>query len=64
MGSPPTHELAQRQSERWPYDSARFGAEESLGNGDLLFKDIAEPVRLQAPFLPAAGRRRLFAKSG
>ena len=42
----------------------RAGAEELLGNGDLLFKDIGEPVRLQAPFLPADERRRLFAKSG
>jgi S-DNA-T family DNA segregation ATPase FtsK/SpoIIIE len=42
----------------------RAGAEELLGNGDLLFKDIGEPVRLQAPFLPAEERRRLFGKSG
>jgi DNA segregation ATPase FtsK/SpoIIIE, S-DNA-T family len=28
------------------------GAENLRGNGDLLFKDIGEPIRLQAPFLP------------
>lgn len=42
----------------------RVGAEELLGNGDLLFKDIGEPIRLQAPFLPADERRKLFAKRG
>ena len=38
----------------------RAGAEELLGDGDLLFKDIGEPVRLQAPFLSPDERRRLF----
>jgi S-DNA-T family DNA segregation ATPase FtsK/SpoIIIE len=38
----------------------RAGAEELLGDGDLLFKDIGEPVRLQAPFLSAEERRRIF----
>jgi S-DNA-T family DNA segregation ATPase FtsK/SpoIIIE len=38
----------------------RAGAEELLGEGDLLFKDIGEPVRLQAPFLSPDDRRRIF----
>lgn len=38
----------------------RAGAEELLGDGDLLFKDIGEPVRLQAPFLSPDERRRVF----
>jgi len=38
----------------------REGAEELLGDGDLLFKDIGDPVRLQAPFLSAEERRRIF----
>ena len=41
----------------------RAGAEDLLGNGDLLFKDIGEPVRLQGLFLPAAERRRIFARA-
>jgi DNA segregation ATPase FtsK/SpoIIIE, S-DNA-T family len=36
------------------------GAEQLLGNGDLLFQDIGEPKRLQALFLPEAERLRLF----
>ncbi|HEY3836996.1 MAG TPA: FtsK/SpoIIIE domain-containing protein [Bryobacteraceae bacterium] len=38
----------------------RDGAEELLGEGDLLLKDIGEPVRLQAPLLSADDRRRIF----
>jgi S-DNA-T family DNA segregation ATPase FtsK/SpoIIIE len=38
----------------------REGAEELLGDGDLLFKDIGESVRLQAPFLTADERRRIY----
>jgi DNA segregation ATPase FtsK/SpoIIIE-like protein len=38
----------------------RAGAEDLLGNGDLLFKDIGEPVRLQGLFLPPDERRRIF----
>ena len=29
----------------------RIGAENLLGKGDLLFRDVGDPVRLQAPFL-------------
>jgi hypothetical protein len=38
----------------------RAGAEDLLGNGDLLFKDIGEPVRLQGLYLPQEERRRIF----
>jgi S-DNA-T family DNA segregation ATPase FtsK/SpoIIIE len=38
----------------------RAGAEELLGEGDLLFKDIGESVRLQAPFLSPDERRGVF----
>jgi len=38
----------------------RAGAEELLGEGDLLFKDIGEPVRLQAPLLAPEERHRIF----
>jgi hypothetical protein len=38
----------------------REGAEELLGDGDLLFKDIGESTRLQAPFLSPEERRHLF----
>jgi hypothetical protein len=38
----------------------RAGAEDLLGNGDLLFKDIGEPARLQGLYLPPAERRRIF----
>jgi S-DNA-T family DNA segregation ATPase FtsK/SpoIIIE len=41
----------------------RAGAEELMGEGDLLFKDIGEPVRLQAQLLSADDRRRLFGGS-
>lgn len=37
------------------------GAEKLLGNGDLLFKDVGSPRRLQAPFLPEASRDAIFA---
>jgi len=36
------------------------GAENLLGHGDLLFKDIGEPVRLQAPLLHKEERETLF----
>ena len=36
------------------------GAERLLGNGDLLFKDIGEPERLQALLLSEKSRRQLF----
>ena len=39
---------------------SRAGAEDLLGNGDLLFKDIGEPVRLQGLYLPPGERRRIF----
>lgn len=38
----------------------RAGAEDLLGNGDLLFKDIGEPVRLQGLYLPPDERARIF----
>jgi S-DNA-T family DNA segregation ATPase FtsK/SpoIIIE len=39
------------------------GAENLLGNGDLLFKNIGEPVRLQSPLLETEERRRIFQSS-
>jgi len=36
------------------------GAENLLGNGDLLFKNIGEPVRLQSPLLSIEERRLIF----
>jgi hypothetical protein len=36
------------------------GAENLLGNGDLLFKDIGPPKRLQAAYLPPEERDRIF----
>ncbi|MFH0994856.1 MAG: FtsK/SpoIIIE domain-containing protein [Pseudomonadota bacterium] len=39
----------------------RKGAENLLGNGDLLFKNIGEPVRLQSPLLGIEERRLIFA---
>jgi hypothetical protein len=36
------------------------GAEALLGHGDLLFKTVGEPVRLQAPLLEDADRQALF----
>jgi hypothetical protein len=38
----------------------RAGAEDLLGNGDLLFKDVGEPVRLQGLYLSADERRTVF----
>ena len=39
------------------------GAENLLGHGDLLFKDIGEPKRLQAPLLSDEQRKEIFSKS-
>ena len=39
------------------------GAENLLGNGDLLFKNIGEPLRLQSPLLSVAERRHIFSGS-
>lgn len=36
------------------------GAESLLGNGDLFFRTIGEPVRLQAPLLEGAQREQIF----
>ena len=36
------------------------GAENLLGSGDLLFKDIGDPIRLQSPYLPPKERKELF----
>ncbi|MDB5340832.1 MAG: Cell division protein FtsK [Planctomycetaceae bacterium] len=36
------------------------GAEKLLGNGDLLFKDVGNPRRLQAPMLDEAERKLVF----
>lgn len=38
------------------------GAEKLLGNGDLLFKDIGQPRRLQAPLLTDENRAEIFGK--
>jgi S-DNA-T family DNA segregation ATPase FtsK/SpoIIIE len=38
------------------------GAEKLLGNGDLLFKDIGQPRRLQAPLMSDANRNEIFGK--
>lgn len=39
------------------------GAEKLLGRGDLLFKDIGAPRRLQAPLLTEANRNEFFSRS-
>lgn len=39
------------------------GAENLLGHGDLLFKDIGQPRRLQAPLLTEANRTALFGRT-
>jgi hypothetical protein len=36
------------------------GAESLLGNGDLLFKDVGPPRRLQSIYVPAAQRAEIF----
>ena len=36
------------------------GAENLLGNGDLLFKAIGDPVRLQSPYLSEEQRQEIF----
>ena len=36
------------------------GAENLLGSGDLLFKDIGDPIRLQSPFLSPDERKDVF----
>ncbi len=36
------------------------GAENLLGKGDLLFKDIGDPIRLQAPLLTSEDRNKFF----
>jgi DNA segregation ATPase FtsK/SpoIIIE, S-DNA-T family len=36
------------------------GAENLLGHGDLLFRNVGKPVRLQAPYLPPEERSRIF----
>jgi len=36
------------------------GAENLLGRGDLLFKDVGEPIRLQAPYLSPEEAREIF----
>jgi hypothetical protein len=40
------------------------GAERLLGHGDLLFKDIGKPRRLQAPLLTEANRLEIFGRHG
>lgn len=40
------------------------GAEHLLGNGDLLFKAIGAPCRLQAPLLSDDNRREIFGAGG
>ena len=36
-------------------------AESLLGKGDLLYKCIGDPVRLQSPYLPGEELKRVFA---
>jgi hypothetical protein len=36
------------------------GGERLVGKGDLLFEDIGEPKRLQAPYLPESDRKQIF----
>ncbi len=36
------------------------GAENLLGKGDFLFKDIGDPIRLQAPLLTPELRKEIF----
>ncbi|HTV22099.1 MAG TPA: cell division protein FtsK, partial [Polyangiaceae bacterium] len=39
------------------------GAERLTGAGDLLYKDLGDPIRLQAPYLPAEERTRWLRRS-
>lgn len=39
------------------------GAERLTGQGDLLYKDVGDPMRLQAPYLSSDERRRVFRAS-
>lgn len=39
------------------------GAEKLLGHGDLLFKDIGQPRRLQAPLMSDENRNEIFGKN-
>jgi DNA segregation ATPase FtsK/SpoIIIE, S-DNA-T family len=39
------------------------GTEHLLGNGDLLFKDIGEPRRLQSVYLPPEEREAIFSQT-
>lgn len=38
------------------------GAERLTGYGDLLYKDVGDPVRLQAPYLSPEERTRAFGR--
>jgi S-DNA-T family DNA segregation ATPase FtsK/SpoIIIE len=38
------------------------GAERLLGKGDLFFLSVGDPVRLQAPYLSAQERARIFSQ--
>jgi S-DNA-T family DNA segregation ATPase FtsK/SpoIIIE len=38
------------------------GAERLLGNGDLFFLSVGDPVRLQAPYLSAEERAHFFGR--
>jgi DNA segregation ATPase FtsK/SpoIIIE-like protein len=40
----------------------RAGASQLTGSGDLLYRDIGEPVRLQATYLDESARQRWFAR--
>ena len=40
------------------------GAESLLGRGDLLYKCIGDPVRLQSPYLPAEELKEVFGAGG
>jgi len=38
----------------------RKGVETLLGSGDLLFKEIGEPIRLQSPYLSPEEGKAIF----
>lgn len=40
----------------------RSGAEHLTGAGDLLYKDVGDPIRLQAPYLSSSDRAQWFSK--